>query len=118
MLSCNLAFSSGEHSWSDLELFLLESLVAKNYFLHKSAREAYQSYLQSYAQHPLKHIFNVHSLDLLRVSKSFGFSVPPKVHLKISLKSKTRERGRTGPHGLSEDNPYGQPNKKNRQWSR
>lgn len=33
----------------------------------------------SYASHSLKHIFNVHDLDLLAVAKSFGFTVPPKV---------------------------------------
>jgi ATP-dependent RNA helicase DDX18/HAS1 len=66
----------------------LERLVAQNYYLHKSAREAYRSYLQSYAQNGLKHIFDVHKLDLECVAKSFGFSVPPKVHLKISLKAK------------------------------
>ena len=57
----------------------LEKLVAKNYYLHSSAREAYRSYLLAYNSHQLKEIFNVHLLDLLAVAKSFGFSAPPRV---------------------------------------
>lgn len=108
----------------------LERVVSQNYYLHKSAREAYRSYLQSYAQNGLKHIFDVHKLDLLSVAKSFGFEVPPKVHLKISLKSKSKLTKKTQPgrHGMSDENPYGnsgakKPSKKDkrkagRQWSR
>lgn len=119
----------------------LEALVSKNYYLHKSAREAYRSYLQSYAQNGLKHIFDVHKLDLLAVAKSFGFTAPPKVHLKISLKTKTKYedesessnpgvKGRSR-HGYDRNNPYGQTSsteqvqalakaqrKQKRQWSR
>lgn len=32
----------------------LEKLVAKNYYLHTSAREAYRSYILSYNSHQLK----------------------------------------------------------------
>lgn len=66
----------------------LESLVEKNYYLHRSAREAYKSFVQGYAQHTLRDVFNAQNLDLIGVSKSFGFSVPPKVSLQISLKSR------------------------------
>ena len=59
----------------------LLSLIGKNYYLHKSAREAYRSYVQSYAQHQLKQCFNVHVLNILHVAQSFGFEVPPKVQL-------------------------------------
>ena len=59
----------------------LLSLIGKNYYLHKSAREAYRSYVQSYAQHQLKACFNVHDLNILHVAQSFGFEVPPKVQL-------------------------------------
>jgi len=117
----------------------LEALVQQNYFLHKSAREAYRSYLQAYAQLGLKNVFNVHSLDLLKVSKAFGFTVPPKVSLKIGLKAKknTKRGGGGGfgseshsAHGFGDSNPYGAPKKGaklepthaggkvNRQWSR
>jgi len=108
----------------------LEKLVGKSYYLHKSAREAYRSFLQYYAQHSLKHIFNVHELNLLKVAKSFGFEVPPKVHVKIALKNKVTRRGGGGGFGdgfrksrlgFSEDNPYGEAkssSKPSRQWAR
>ena len=98
----------------------LQTLIAKNYYLHKSAREAYRSYIQSYAQHTLKSVFNVHSLNVLDVARSFGFEVPPKVQLKIGMKDKGRkgqqgggggrggDEGGKSKHGFSEDDPYGQ----------
>ena len=63
----------------------LEKLIEKNYYLHKSAREAYRSYLQAYASHQHKSIFNVNALDLQRVAPAFGFVVPPRVNLSILL---------------------------------
>jgi ATP-dependent RNA helicase DDX18/HAS1 len=62
----------------------LERLVAKNYHLHASARDAYRAYLLAYNSHQLKDIFNVHLLDLLAVAKSFGFSAPPRVRPCLS----------------------------------
>jgi len=62
----------------------LEKLVEKNYYLNRSAKDAYRSYLLSYASHSLKHIFNVGSLDLVAVSKGFGFAVPPRVNINVS----------------------------------
>ncbi|KAL0135031.1 P-loop containing nucleoside triphosphate hydrolase protein [Mucor lusitanicus] len=62
----------------------LEKLIEKNYYLNQSARDAFRSYLQAYATYHLKHIFDVDSLDLTKVAKSFGFKVPPKVNLAIS----------------------------------
>lgn len=43
---------------------LQEKLVANNYYLNQSAKEAYRSYLLSYNSHSMKEIFNVHRLDL------------------------------------------------------
>lgn len=42
------------------------------------------AYVNAYAQHGLKEVFNVHALDMLAVAKSFGFTVPPKVQLRMS----------------------------------
>jgi ATP-dependent RNA helicase DDX18/HAS1 len=53
-------------------------LVEKNYYLNQSARDAYRSYILAYNSHQLKDIFNVHRLDLQAISKSFGFSGPPR----------------------------------------
>jgi len=115
----------------------LETLIEKNYFLHQSAKDAYRSYMQSYAQHSIKECFNVYGLDMLKVSKSFGFTVPPRVQLKIGLKQKLEKRGGGGGltksrNGFSNDNPYGDSHKSkevqkiqkkaarqaSRQWSR
>ncbi|KAH9835773.1 DEAD-domain-containing protein [Rhodofomes roseus] len=61
----------------------LEKLLQKNYFLHQSARDGYRSYLQAYASYSLKKIFDVNQLDLAKIGKSFGFSVPPRVNVNI-----------------------------------
>jgi ATP-dependent RNA helicase DDX18/HAS1 len=61
----------------------LEKLLQKNYFLHQSARDGYRSYLQAYASYSLKKIFDINALDLTKVGKSFGFSVPPRVNVNM-----------------------------------
>jgi ATP-dependent RNA helicase DDX18/HAS1 len=54
----------------------LEKLVEKNYFLNKSARDAYRGYLLAYASHGLKEIFDVYKLDLQVNSVACRFSLP------------------------------------------
>jgi len=86
----------------------LEDLVNQVYYLHKTAREAYQSFIQAYAQMK-KPIFDVYKLDLKGVAKSFGFAVPPNVNLanvsiKASKKSKKRKKKKMK---FDTDNPYG-----------
>ncbi|KAF9036479.1 DEAD-domain-containing protein [Hymenopellis radicata] len=61
----------------------LEKLLQKNYFLHQSAKDGFRAYLQSYASYSLKKIFDVNQLDLAKVGKAFGFSVPPRVNVNI-----------------------------------
>ncbi|KLO20553.1 DEAD-domain-containing protein [Schizopora paradoxa] len=61
----------------------LEKLLQKNYFLHQSARDGYRAYLQSYASYSLKKIFDINALDLAKVGKAFGFSVPPRVNVTV-----------------------------------
>ncbi|SPO27879.1 probable HAS1 - helicase associated with Set1p [Ustilago trichophora] len=61
----------------------LEKLISKNYYLHQSARDGYRSYLQAYGSYSLKRIFDIHKLDLAKVAKAYGFSVPPKVNITI-----------------------------------
>ncbi|XP_051115127.1 DEAD-box ATP-dependent RNA helicase 51 [Andrographis paniculata] len=89
----------------------LEKLVANNYYLNKSAKDAYRSYILAYNSHSMKDIFNVHRLDLQAVAASFCFSSPPKVNLNIdSNASKFRKKSRKIEgirHGFSESNPYG-----------
>lgn len=80
----------------------LEKLIAKNFFLHKSAKDGYRSYIQAYASHQQKNIFNVGSLDLQKVAHSYGFRVPPSVNLnvhasksadKVASRNKQRQYG-------------------------
>jgi ATP-dependent RNA helicase DDX18/HAS1 len=61
----------------------LEKLIGQNYYLNKSAKDGYRSYLQAYASHSLRTIFDVHKLDLVKVAKGFGFSAPPRVDLSL-----------------------------------
>ncbi|WCJ43337.1 ATP-dependent RNA helicase HAS1 [Euphorbia peplus] len=87
----------------------LEKLVGNNYYLNKSAIDAYRSYILAYNSHSMKDIFNVHRLDMQAVAKSFCFSCPPKVNLNIdSNVSKFRnKRQKRSKNGFSETNPYG-----------
>ncbi|RKF76828.1 ATP-dependent RNA helicase HAS1 [Golovinomyces cichoracearum] len=61
----------------------LEKLISQNYYLNKSAKDGYKSYLQAYASHSLRTIFDVNKLDLIKVARSFGFGVPPRVDLTL-----------------------------------
>ncbi|WWC69655.1 ATP-dependent RNA helicase HAS1 [Kwoniella pini CBS 10737] len=70
----------------------LENLISKNHYLNTSARDGFRSYLQSYASYSLKKIFDVNKLDLTKVGKSFGFSVPPKVNISIGSVKAKKER--------------------------
>eukprot|EP00316_Scyphosphaera_apsteinii_P023121 CAMPEP_0119304746 /NCGR_PEP_ID=MMETSP1333-20130426/5888_1 /TAXON_ID=418940 /ORGANISM="Scyphosphaera apsteinii, Strain RCC1455" /LENGTH=603 /DNA_ID=CAMNT_0007307679 /DNA_START=17 /DNA_END=1829 /DNA_ORIENTATION=- len=93
----------------------LEKLVSKNYYLHKSARDAYRSYIHAYNSHSLKDVYDVHSLDLVSVAKSFGFEHPPKVTLMVKANAKDPQRrskskkgaSKLSGHSFSADNPYG-----------
>jgi len=109
----------------------LEALITKNYYLNRSAKEAYRSYLLAYASHSLKNIYNVKALDLLAVSKSFGFTNPPNIPMSFGVKGDKVQRrgggggfgtgyqrgnsaggsagkqGRSSGHGFSAENPYG-----------
>lgn len=77
--------SEYDFSWSKIAniQIQLEKLIEKNYFLHMSAMEAYKGYVRAYDSHSHKKIFDVNSLDLNMVAKSFGFRVPPSVDLIV-----------------------------------
>lgn len=78
----------------------LEKLISSNYALSKSAKDGFRSYLQSYASHGMKDIFNVHELDLKGVASSFCFETPPHVNLNIMGSGKApRRRGGPGSAG-------------------
>lgn len=93
----------------------LQSLIEKNYYLNRAAREAYRSYLLAYASHSQRDIFNVHELDLQAVGVAFGFTTPPRVDLAFSARGNKRtnkkmeaSKGKmSSGHGFSASNPYG-----------
>ncbi|PTU24324.1 hypothetical protein P175DRAFT_0497442 [Aspergillus ochraceoroseus IBT 24754] len=76
----------------------LEKLIGQNYYLNKSAKEGYRSYLQAYASHSLRSVFDVHKLDLVKVAKGFGFSTPPRIDIQLgsslSRDKKQQQQGR------------------------
>lgn len=77
----------------------LERLIEKNYYLNKSAKDAFRSYLQAYASHSMKDVFNVHSLDLNATAKSFCFSNPPRVNINLMGSGKGEKVKRRGGGG-------------------
>lgn len=92
----------------------LQRLIEKNYYLNKSAREAFRSYLLAYASHSHKNIFNVQELDIQAVGLAFGFTTPPRVDIAFNMKSSRNNKGgnnnkRKGSsgHPFSASNPYG-----------
>lgn len=100
----------------------LERLIEKNYYLNKSAKDGYRSYLQAYGSHSLKQIFDVHVLDLAKVATAYGFTVPPAVNLLLGAGMKTDRNKRSVSFA---DKPEKEFYKKNsgsagdsRQWSR
>lgn len=92
-----------EFSWSKISNIQaqLEKLIEKNYYLHKSAQEAYKSYIRAYDSHSLKDIYSVNNLDLPKIALSFGFTVPPHVDLNINASRgmKLKKRGGGGGFG-------------------
>lgn len=89
----------------------LEKLVASNYWLNQSARDGYRAYLQAYASHSTKLVYQIDKLDLVKVAKSFGFPVPPKVNITIGASGKGTKRVNEGKYA---------PNKKSKrvEWTR
>ena len=91
----------------------LEKLINQNYYLNKvshiipyaylqvlmnvsqSAKDGYRSYLQAYASHSLRSVFDVNKLDLVKLAKSFGFSAPPRVDIQLGS-SMQRNKKQTG----------------------
>ena len=74
----------------------LEKLIGQNYYLNKSAKDGYRSYLQAYASHSLRSVFDVNKLDLVKVARSFGFSTPPRVDITLgaSMGKDKKQQGR------------------------
>lgn len=107
----------------------LQRLIEKNYYLNRSARDAYRSYLLAYASHSHKDIFNVHQMDLQGAATAFGFTTPPRVDVAFSVqgdrgrkqgkrKHNPKTQGMSNGHTFSAGNPFGQRQKSDkRQFS-
>ncbi|XP_008558755.1 probable ATP-dependent RNA helicase pitchoune [Microplitis demolitor] len=87
----------------------LEQIISKNYHLNLSAKEAFKSYVRAYDSHHLKQIFDVETLDLFQVGKSFGFATPPAVDLKVGVSKASRPRKRLGGGGYGYLNNMNNP---------
>ncbi|KAL8730523.1 MAG: hypothetical protein Q9181_004622 [Wetmoreana brouardii] len=85
----------------------LEKLIGQNYYLNKSAKDGYRSYLQAYASHSLRSIFDVHKLDLNKVAKSFGFQTPPRVDITLGA-SMSRDKKKEGRRAYGSQPKQGQ----------
>ena len=55
-----------------------------------------RSYILAYNSHHLKDTFNVHSLDLKAVARSFGFAQPPRVNINIESKAAHTRKAQKG----------------------
>ncbi|KIW02689.1 ATP-dependent RNA helicase HAS1 [Verruconis gallopava] len=78
----------------------LEKLINSNYYLNKSAKEGYRSYLNAYASHSLRSVFDIQKLDLVKLAKSFGFSTPPRVDITLGASmSKDKSSGKRRDYG-------------------
>ena len=75
-----------------------EKLVEKNYYLYSASQDAYRSYLHAYISHKLKDVYDINTLDLAKVCRSFGFTSPPYVNLnfKITSSRKTKKSNDKG----------------------
>lgn len=96
----NVPLNEFEFSWSKVSDIQpqLQKLITKNYFLNVSAKEAFKSYVRAYESHALKQIFNVQTLDLTQVGKSFGFTVPPHIDLGVGYSKRiARDEKRNRP---------------------
>ncbi|VTZ69287.1 ATP-dependent RNA helicase HAS1, putative [Plasmodium chabaudi chabaudi] len=69
----------------------MESIVTKNFHLHKMAREAFKSYLNGYVTYALKDVFDINNLNLMLTSKNFGLDTPPKVDLNLKFNVKKKK---------------------------
>ncbi|KAI5811638.1 dead box ATP-dependent rna helicase [Peziza echinospora] len=74
----------------------LEKLIGQNYFLNNSAKDGYKSYLQAYASHSLRSVFDVNKLDLVKVAKGFGFATPPRVDITLGASMHAKDKKAKG----------------------
>lgn len=91
----NVPMQEYELSWKKVANIQeqLEKLVSKNYALNTSAKDAFRSYIRAYNSHGLKDAFDVKTLDLIAVAKSFGLENPPPVDLPAQSVKRKKPNG-------------------------
>eukprot|EP00667_Euglena_gracilis_P006804 EG_transcript_6868 len=72
----------------------LQTLIETNYYLYKSARDAYRSYMLAYHTHSMKNIFDVTKLDVVNVARAFGLTAPPTVNFALCDVKRKKDKGR------------------------
>eukprot|EP01080_Neovahlkampfia_damariscottae_P009337 gene9337-1424_t len=59
-----------------------EEIIASNYYLNRSAKDAFISFIRAYVAHELKDSFDVDTINVDKISKSFGLQNTPYVNIK------------------------------------
>ncbi|KAI0071157.1 DEAD-domain-containing protein [Panus rudis PR-1116 ss-1] len=93
----------------------LEKTIAKSHGLYQSAKDGYRSYLHAYNSYSHKKIFDINSLDLAKVAKSFGFATPPRVSIAPSPGHNKRKRPRGDETESDDEETFRQPKSRKRQ---
>jgi len=73
-------------------------LIERNYYLNCAAKDAYRSFLQAYASHSQRDIFDVNQLDLQKIATSFGLAAPPRVNLAVKVQGRTARKNKLSDH--------------------
>jgi len=107
----NVPLNEFEFSWSKVSNIQpqLEKLISKNYYLNMSAKEAYKSYVRAYQSHSLKHIYDVQTLDVKAVAKSFGLLIPPSIDIGLSYSGKIKRRNQDDDKKFKKKKIFTQP---------
>lgn len=94
----NVTLNKMDFSWNkvaDIHL-QIEKLIRTNYALNLAANDGFKSCVKSYDSHQFKNIFNIKDLNLTKLAKTFGLTVPPRVDLSIDSSDDARPRKRSG----------------------
>ncbi|KAH0575536.1 ATP-dependent RNA helicase HAS1 [Spironucleus salmonicida] len=62
-----------------------KSVISTNYYLLKSAQEAFKSFIAAYASLGIKSIFDLIKIDLQKLAQSFGLPSAPRVDQVIQM---------------------------------
>ncbi|XP_018365829.1 PREDICTED: probable ATP-dependent RNA helicase pitchoune [Trachymyrmex cornetzi] len=106
----HVSINEYKFSWNKIAAIQLqlEKLISKNYFLHQLVKEAFKNNVRAYYSHHLK-LFDIETLDLPKFAKSFGFTVPSAMDLKVEISKSSRPQKRLGGGSLRTFQKYKRP---------